>query len=341
MAHCIESHDIVYSNRSAEWHGLAQVTEINKSSIGKILFPIVSSEDVFADSELGQIKFSGLKALFADLRERGEGLLPLDIRSSLYRPIGNLEVWDALESGLTGIGHTITTAGTLGDCRRFFVSVELTDDKNDGFRVAGDDFKAYLNFVTSHDGTLALQAYDSNTRVVCQNTLNLSLRTAGNYRVTVKHTKNASLEIQGLEQWIQHTLRVRHEFAVSLEKLTEIKLDAGQARQAASGYYLLAQGGEGEFSPRTKKDVSNVVNLFQNGRGNKGETAYDLFNGVTDYYTNGRGAGIETASAEKRLGASFFGAAARHKSTFTELVTRDGGIDQMLDAGKKALVLLS
>lgn len=233
----------------------------------------------------------------------------------------------------------MTTAGTLGNCRRFFISVALDGDSR-GFQVGGDRFLAYLNFVTSHDGSLALQAYDSNTRIVCQNTLNWSLQDQGAFRVHVKHTSGADAEIADLSRLIDATLASRRDLAANLERLGNVSVDHDSATRLVAGWKYLQQDQPKAFGTPTKNAVRRIVENFHFGRGCYGNNAYDVWNGVTEYYTSGRGAGAST-TREQRVSSSFFGGAAAQKVDFTRRIVAPGGIADLEAAGREAVALLS
>lgn len=72
-----------------------------------------------------------------------------------------------------------------------------------------------------------------------------------------------------------------------------------------------------------------------------GRTVYDLWNGVTEYYTSGAGAG-KTVSHGERVANSFFGGASERKADFTRrLLKNPDGLNEMLEAGQRAVALLS
>jgi len=339
MSHQIENHDIVLSDRSPEWHGLARVTPvIDRAAVDPLLFGIDEGPvSTFAQTPAGlvPVQVPGYKALTAI---RGGQAIPLAIHSDTYKVIENSAVWEALKRSLANHPHTVTTAGTLGGLKRFFVSVSLHDAG--GFRAAGDDFRSYLNFITSHDGTLSLKAYDSLTRIVCQNTLNASLATAGKFGVTIRHTAGATAEIRGMEDWIDATLAARRELGNAFEKLAEQPISFGQARQAAAGWLWESGGRPAEMGSRYRNHLDGITSRFERGRGTYGRTVYDLLNGVTEYYTSGSGAG-KTVSLADRVANSHFGGASERKADFTRRMIDPEGLPEMLAAGERAVALLS
>jgi hypothetical protein len=339
MSHQIESNDIVLSDRRPEWHGLARVTPIDGETIKPLLFPIIELPTIEGVAPDGTpVKLEGFKALAADLRNRGGGFQPLHIHTESYKVIENGAVWAALEKALRNHPHTVTTAGTLGNCRRFFVSVAL--DQSAGFKVGSDNFLAYLNFVTSHDGSLALQAYDSNTRIVCQNTLNWSLQDQGAFRLHVKHTSGADAEIGELSRLVDATLASRQQLASHLERLGNIEVGHDRATRIIAGWKYIQQDQPAAFGTPTKNTVRRILEKFHFGRGCYGRSAYDLWNGVTEHYTSGAGAGLTTTRAQ-RLSSSFFGGAAAQKVDFTQRIIAPGGIEELEAAGREAAALLA
>lgn len=340
MSHCIESTDLVLSDRSPEWHGLARVVpSIGDGEMKPLLFHIDEGPvSTFADTGAGlaPVSLPGFKALTAIRDGRAH---PLAVHADTYKVIENSCVWEALKRALKNHPHTVTTAGTLGGLRRFFISVQLHDAG--GFKAAGDDFRAYLNFITSHDGTLALKAYDSHTRIVCQNTLNASLATAGKFGVSIRHTSGASAEIRGMEQWIDATLEARRDLGGFLDQMAETPIASIDARKATAGWLWEFANRPAEMGTRYRNHVDGIVDRFAYGRGTHGRTVYDLWNGVTEYYTSGAGAG-KTVSHGERVANSFFGGASERKADFTRrLLKNPDGLNEMLEAGQRAVALLS
>ncbi len=54
-----------------------------------------------------------------------------------------------------------------------------------------DVTKKYITIVSSHDGTISLQAFVSPYRIICGNTFMLAIKTGQN-KTKIKHTKSAT-----------------------------------------------------------------------------------------------------------------------------------------------------
>lgn len=343
MAHKIElPHDIVLSTQGTEWHGLATVVEaIGTEEVAPQLFDIVESPAfVQVDGRLSTLE--NYKVLVADHRtcrpdlvDKGEEtLVPLHIPKAGYRVISNREVWDTMQKSLRDLGCKVTSVCTLEKGRKFAISADIGGCD---MVIAKDKFKAHLNFVTSHDGSLAMETFDSFIRIVCMNTFQAS-RNAASDKFKVYHTKNASLALDGLADLLNAILKGRAETKEVLEYLATCKVDGNDALAMAAGYFCMETDSI-RLSSRSMNAASEIANLFSRGIGNAGKTLYDLVNGATEYWTSGGGTGAAgKASPASRLYRSQMGQAAEHKVRFIGMLAGEDSRAKALELGREAVI---
>lgn len=85
------------------------------------------------------------------------------------------------------------TAGSLKDGKRAWMLARIPK----GIRAAGDDVvEPYVLLTNSHDGSMALRMFPTTIRVVCQNTLNLALRQAGESGLTIYHRESLQQRVE-------------------------------------------------------------------------------------------------------------------------------------------------
>ena len=350
MAHCIEKPiDEVYCVEKA-WHGLEILRPdgITADDVSRLCPKI--HEVPLAVTIDGETLDVGEKTLVADYKDCRPEIIGnvnrfavLGSHGNKYGVISNCELYEALKAGIGDAGKVVT-AGTLGKGKRAFFSVLLNEGGEFSFKRSNgtrDDYKAHINFVTSHDGTLAAQAYDSMIRIVCQNTLDWSLEAAGEVGFKVYHTAGSAVAMQKMGELLAAVLEGRREFVGAMGELEQIQLSTSQAREIATGYFALIgarmNGGKVEaLATRSANAADEITALFGRGKGNEGKTAYDLLNGATEYWTSGDGVG-KKASDSKRVSSAAFGTAAEHKVRFASMLR--GKRDEMLEAGREALAL--
>jgi hypothetical protein len=221
---------------------------------------------------------------------------------------------------------------TLESGKKFALSVNLGDDI---LKVNNDEIHAHLNFVSSHDGSLNLKAYDSTIRIVCMNTLRWSLEAAGEVGFTIRHTKNAEVALDNLPELVNNILKGRVNFKEVMEYLESCKVDSNDALAMAAGYFMVESGAE-KLSTRSLNAATEITNLFANGKGNRGQSLYDLVNGATEYWTSGEGVGKKADQLTKAY-KSEYGMAADHKNRFVELLADEDKRNEAKDIGKEAL----
>lgn len=346
MSHgIIKPWDIVDSIEGTEWHSMAEVREKITREVAKRHFHkiIQSPAQVYVDGR--EMILDKWQVLLADHRECRDDLdvadqiVPLHIPKAGYMPISNEEVYDTLEAAVKDLNAKITSICSLERGKKFAISVQLKDSdievkiKNRG----KEKFKAFLNFVTSHDGTIAMNVYDSIIRIICMNTLIWSMEAMGDVRFKVYHTKNAKLAMNNLGDLVNAILKGRANLAEVMEYLSSCKVDHNDAVAMAAGYFCL-QTDKVELSSRCINAAEGIATLFARGIGNQGETLYDLANGATEYWTHGDGTG-KTLNAGGRLYRSAMGAAAEHKQAFVAMLANDSRRKQALSLGREAIKL--
>jgi Domain of unknown function (DUF932) len=343
MAHKIEEPwDKVLSVEGTEWHGLAtHVEAIGTEEVKPLLFDIVESP-CFVKIGEDDTYLEDYKVLVADHRAcrpdlpKNQQLVPLHIPKNGYRVIPNSEIWECMEKSLKDLNCKVTSVCTLERGKKFAISCTIGDA--DSQVINKDKFQNYLNFLTSHDGTIAMEAFDTSIRTVCMNTFQASRGAAGDTSFKVYHTKNASFALSGLSDLLNAILKGRIETKEVLEYLATCKVDANDALAMASGYF--AETTETvKLSTRSWNAATEIATLFSRGIGNKGENLYDLFNGATEYWTSGGGTGASGATPAQRIYRSALGQAATHKVAFLAMLADDTRRKDTLALGRDAVAL--
>ncbi len=346
MGHGIEEPwDMVDSIEGTEWHSMAKHREVIDDEVAKRHFFKIAQSPALVYLDGRQITLDKYKVLLADHRDCRDDLaeedqiVPLHIPKAGYTPIPNGEVFSTLQAAIKDLGAKITSICSLERGKKFAVSVELNgSDMEIKIKNRGKEkFKAFLNFVTSHDGTIAMNVFDSIIRIICMNTLRWSMDAMGNVRFKVYHTKNASLAMDNLGDLLNAILKGRANLADVMMYLSSNKVDHNDALAMAAGYFCL-QTDKVELSTRCINAAEGIATLFARGIGNSGETLYDLANGATEYWTHGDGTG-KTLGAGARLYRSAMGAAAEHKQAFVAMLANEDRRTQALKLGRDAIAL--
>jgi hypothetical protein len=342
MSHKIEQPwDKVLSVEGTEWHGLAEHKEqIGDEEVNPLLFPIISSP-AFVQVDGVQVRLDDYKVLVADHREvrpdlqPNQQLVPLHVPKDGYRVISNREVWDLMSKALRDLDCKVTSVCTLERGKKFSISCDIGGSEK---VINKDNFKSFLNFVTSHDGTMNMEAFDSTIRVVCMNTFQWSRQEASD-KLKVRHTKNADLALDGLADVLEVVLQGRIKLQSVMEYLNDHKCDSNTALAMAAGYFCTVTNSV-KLSTRSMNAASEIADLFSNGLGNKGRSLYDLANGATEYWTHGNGTGkVGKATLVSRVYRSQFGQAADHKVRFIDSLANEDTRASMLELGKDAVAL--
>lgn len=155
--------------RETPWHGLGtkvmSALDSEEALIAAGLNWNVIQEPIYT-TENEPIK--GYKANVRDSDRRVLGVV-----TDRYKVVQNHEAFSFTDE-LLGQGVRYETAGSLQEGRKVWLLAHMPHE----YIISGERISPYLLFSNSHDGSGAIKVALTPIRVVCNNTLNLALRTA-------------------------------------------------------------------------------------------------------------------------------------------------------------------
>ena len=210
--------ETMFYTREKPWHGLGtMVAEAPNSKDALRLAGLnwkVLQEPVYTENEE---LIQGYKANVRDTDRKVLGVV-----TDRYKVIQNEEAF-AFTDTLLGEGVRYETAGSLQEGRRVWMLARMPRE----FIIGGERISPYMVFSNTHDGSGAVKTALTPIRVVCNNTLNLALRTAKRSWSMI-HTG----DISGKIEEAKNTLLLADEYMTALgqefENLRKIKLSEKQ-----------------------------------------------------------------------------------------------------------------
>jgi phage/plasmid-like protein (TIGR03299 family) len=304
MAHLIEQMAYV---GATPWHGLGsrltekQPLEVWQREAG-MNWQIQDSPVHFkaeAAGHLGSIhSFPEQKVLY-----RSDTKAPLSVVSHRYQVVQPRQVLEFYRDLTEFSGYELETAGVLKGERKFWA---LARTGQDTALKGNDQVNGYLLLATSCDGTLATTATPTTVRVVCNNTLSISLNGA-THAIKVPH--NTRFDPQTVKKQLGVAVSQWDEFMYRMHTLAERKVQTKEA----IGFFMEVLCDTGAHDPipnvlPNKRAMEKVQSLYEGkGRGSEMEsargTAWGLLNAVTEYVDHEKRA----RSSVYRMDSAWFG----------------------------------
>lgn len=163
--------ETMFSVRETPWHGLGKIIHDAPDSLVAIkeagLDWTVTQQPIYLQNSP-----EAIPSYYANVRSSDNSVL--GIVSKRYSIVQNAEAF-AFTDALIGEGEVVyETAGSLRGGKQVWMLARM----NREFNVLGDKVEPYLCFTNTHDGSEAIRVLMTPVRVVCNNTLNLAIRTA-------------------------------------------------------------------------------------------------------------------------------------------------------------------
>ncbi|KPB94880.1 Phage/plasmid-related protein [Pseudomonas syringae pv. maculicola] len=304
MAHLIEQMAYV---GATPWHGLGsrltekQPLEVWQREAG-MNWQIQESPVHFKAEVAGHLgsihSFPEQKVLY-----RSDTKAPLSVVSHRYQIVQPRDVLEFYRDLTAVSGYALETAGVLKGGRKFWA---LARTGQTMALPGNDQVNGYLLLATSCDGTLATTATPTTVRVVCNNTLSISLNGATQ---AIKVPHSTRFNPQNVKKELGIAVSQWDEFMYRMRALAERRVQTKEAL----GFFMevlcdtSAHAPIPEILPH-KRAMEKVQTLYE-GKGRGADltsaqgTAWGLLNAVTEYVDHERRA----RNSEYRMDSAWFG----------------------------------
>ena len=298
-----------FSVQQKAWHGLGQIVKDYPTSSEAIKhagldYEVIKSplltkvSNSFENTNATEIRDNDLEVpnYFATIRNDNNTVL--GVVGKEYHIVQNREAFSFFDSIVGGTdGILYETAGALGNGERIFITAKLPDYIRVG---NGDDVtEKYIFLTTSHDGSGSITAAFTPVRIVCQNTLNASLRNMSNV-VRIRHTSGAKQRLDNAHK----VMGLANEFSNQLEGIfnewAKVRVNDNEAKKLIQlalcpnkeTLQHIKNGNEDEISTVFKNTVEDAFAYAMTSDSQQMETTkgtlFGAYNAVTGYYQNVR-----------------------------------------------------
>jgi len=188
------------------------------------------------------------------------------------------EVFNYVDDLREGLDMTFDKAGFTKGGRRMFVSLRKTNAIVVDPKV-GDTMDEVLYLWSSFDGSIQHVINKMIERLVCSNGM-VTMDTQASTKI--KHSRMAGDKLQNfVNDNVDNIKSTFSETKDIIYSLADTKVDHSSAKQVINRLF------KGD-TKRAEKTRDEVFHRFTRGMGNRGETAWDLLNGITEYQNHGK-----------------------------------------------------
>ena len=246
-----------------------------------------------------------------------------------YRPLQNKDAFDFFQPMVDRGLVTLETAGSLKMGKIIWVLAKLADDlvvgqiRNKAGKMVDDQIGQYLLVYNIHDGKTAARIAFTPIRVVCYNTLNVSLSAEISHYL-VKHTGAVDQKVRRISVNVADVLHAYRLIGQAFQELATIQVPLQQVDDFLAHMFPV-------LDPTDPKSVDLAVlksekvkaNLEAEGRIAGRTLVYNrwqLLNALTGYYDHDA---RTRGGDDGRLSSIWFGQGAKQKTRAFAYLTKD------------------
>ena len=284
------------------WHGLGnEISPDEDIDTWKVQagmnWNVNPADLIYKDEDDNQLIFPQKQVLF-----RSDTKAPLSVVSDAYRVVQPGEVLEFFRDLISGQGFKMETAGCLFGGKKFWALAST----GESVRIMGqDEVKPYLLMASSCDGSMSTVAHFTSVRVVCNNTLRMSVGDSGQLaRIRIPHS--ATFVPEQVKEQMGVAKEVWSNFVGSMEILASMKLDRDEAIQIVADELKSEWAGENPEQLMEESTVLRRIIRLYDGEGlgaqykSSNGTAWGLVNAVTQFFDHETGTGQDKSRAFER-----------------------------------------
>ena len=168
---------------------------------------------------------------------------------------------------------SIENMGYLNHGARVFAQAKLNKEYN----VIGEDYKGYVTLLNGHVGNCSVAIGSTMTRVICGNTFTSAY---SDISERYRHSEGVTERVLESTFILDYVNGAMGQYAEYMEKLAGERCTGIQFRNYLEVVY------NKDVDKMRDSFVSQLNDLFYNGKGNEGKTYHDAFAAVTEYASN-------------------------------------------------------
>ncbi|WNP27019.1 DUF932 domain-containing protein [Moraxella sp. DOX410] len=257
---------------------------------------------------------------------RSDTLEPLSVVSQRYQEVQPREILEFYRDLTEQADFELETAGVLKGGRKFWALAKTGQST----ALKGKDVSnGYILLATACDGTLATTAQFTSIRVVCNNTLAISLADKSGGVVKVPHS--TVFDASKVKNQLGISINQWNEHMYQMKQLTERRITQAQATNYLNRLFndvddtliMFPTNNKTQKAVPNAKAMNQIMTMF-NGQGRGADldsardTAYGLLCAVTEFVDHERRA----MSTDHRLDSAWFGTGANLKQKGLEEAMR-------------------
>lgn len=306
MAHEFQNNDSLVLFQNSAWHGLGTVVQdafspAEAMKIARLDWEVKKNTMFIEGVEGSKIE---VPENFALTREDDNSIL--SVVGKKYTIIQNKELFDL--AGSISEEVKVETAGSLFGGQKVFCLL-----RGETINFKNDCVETYLAILNSHNGTLPLSAMPTSVRVVCNNTLNLSLKNDGSKMFRVKHTATAEQRIAEMKKALQLFKETGKRFQEEVQVLRSSEIKSREELFKFFSACILKVSGKQEIKPEEmesfKETVQTWEETFEIEQMTLGENSnlWLAGNAVTSWIQKSEPQRKQEGWEERRFESNFFG----------------------------------
>lgn len=282
------------------WHGLGQALDQNATieqwRVAAGMDWQIESSPVRYTANGNDNTYGGQNVLY-----RSDNSKALSVVSNRYKPVQPADVLEFFRDLVEESGFRLHTAGTLFGGKRLWA---LAETGKFAEVTQGDGIGGFLLLSTSADKSLATTARFTSVRVVCNNTLSMSVQNNANC-VSITHARKFDHEL--MKSKLGAAVASFDGFMKMAKHLERQRITAEQADNFIKRILFTAdQLNEPDFVVEKNRPYNKILDLFKGeAKGSElvGDTKWALLNSITEYFDHHHPSRTDDA----RLNNTWFG----------------------------------
>lgn len=269
--------ETMFSVRETPWHGLGNIIQDAPTSEDAIKYAGLDW-DVITTPIMTNTGIE-IPGYFANMRS--DNNKSLGIVSKDYKIVQNREAFSFVDNILGGEVY-YETAGSLAEGKRVWMLAHIGDHK-----VLGDEVKNYVLLSNSHDGKSAIKATVTPVRVVCQNTLNLALKSA--QRIwSIRHKGDLATKIEEARRTLELSDVYMKNMNVFAEKMAMIKMSQSEVKNFVDTLFFVNEAMSKTITNNVEEMKEDFLLRYNNAPdiANFRGTKWGVIQALTDHRTH-------------------------------------------------------